>query len=96
MLWRKVVHGLTPLSYIVGLVKNTGSTILNKKNKNIKGKVKLKEISKSDVRKLEKAKIIRNTHDGFVNKSGSHVGTYVTCGGTVYIEDYYAELARKK
>ena len=55
----------------------------------------MKEISKSDVRKLEKAKIIRNTHDGFVNKSGSHVGTYVTCGGSVYIEDYYAELVRK-
>ena len=47
----------------------------------------MKAITKKDIKKLEDNKVIKNTHVGFVNKNGDKVSVYITCGGTVYIED---------
>ena len=38
--------------------------------------------------------IIRNTHKGYINKKGYHVGYYKTTGNKRYIEDYYADKAK--
>ena len=56
----------------------------------------IKQISKNGIEKLLKDGIIRNTHNGYVNpKNGEHIGYYKTCGGKMYIEDYYADLVMK-
>lgn len=56
----------------------------------------MKAITKKDIKKLEDNKVIKNTHVGFVNKNGDKVSVYITCGGTVYIEDRYADMLQKR
>lgn len=75
---------------------------LNKKAKpfgvNIKQRNEfyLKEISKDGIEKLIKANIIKNTDKGYVNsKNGYGVGYYKTCGGHRYIEDKFADIAKR-
>ena len=55
----------------------------------------IKQISKQGIEKLLKDGIIRNTHRGYVKTNGEHIGYYKTCGGKMYIEDYYADLVMK-
>lgn len=56
----------------------------------------LKKISKDEIEKLIKAGIIENTNQGYVNpKKDYRVGFYKTCGGHRYIEDWYADMAKK-
>lgn len=38
--------------------------------------------------------IIRNTHKGYVNSKGKHIGHYKTVHKQ-YIEDYYADKAKE-
>lgn len=54
----------------------------------------MKEIRKEDIEKLERKDIIHNTNNGYVNKFGNVVGFYRTKNKR-YIEDKYADLARK-
>jgi hypothetical protein len=56
----------------------------------------LKEISKQEIEKLIGANIIKNTGKGYVNtKNGYGVGYYKTCGGHRYIEDKFADIAKR-
>ena len=56
----------------------------------------MKKISKDEIEKLIKAGIIENTNQGYVNpKKDYRVGFYKTCGGHRYIEDWYADMAKK-
>ena len=58
--------------------------------------IKLKEITKEGIEKLIKAGFIRNTNKGYINpKKGQPVGYYKTCGNHRYIEDFYADVAKK-
>lgn len=60
--------------------------------KNIKERVIIiKQISKREMEKLISKGIIRNTHKGYVNSKGNHVGHYSTVHKQ-YIEDYYVDL----
>lgn len=54
----------------------------------------IKPISKKEIEKLMDKGIIRNTHKGYINKKGYHVGYYKTSGNNRYIEDYYADKAK--
>ena len=55
----------------------------------------LKEISKDGIEKLIKAGHLKNTGKGYVNpKKDYRVGYYKTCGGSRYIEDWYADKAK--
>ena len=55
----------------------------------------IKQISKTQIEKLLKDGVIRNTHRGYVNpKNGEHIGFYKTVHKK-YIEDYYADLVMK-
>lgn len=59
----------------------------------------IKQISKKDIEKLLNAGIIRNTHRGYVDSSGSEIGYYKTSGGGKkrYIQDdIYDKLAELK
>ena len=55
----------------------------------------LKEISKTDIKKLLEFGIIQNTNKGYVNKSGNRIGYYKTKGAAHkrYIQDWYANKA---
>ncbi len=55
----------------------------------------IKQISKTQIEKLLKDGVIRNTHRGYVKANGEHIGYYKTCGGQRYIEDYYVNLFNK-
>lgn len=56
----------------------------------------LKEISKDGIEKLIKANIIKNTGKGYVDSKNSYgVGYYKTCGGHRYIEDKFADIAKR-
>ena len=56
----------------------------------------LKEISKAGIEKLIKNGYLKNTGQGYVNpKKKYRVGYYKTCGGHRYIEDFYADIAKK-
>ena len=56
----------------------------------------LKEISKEGIQKLIEKGYIKNTGNGYVNpKKNYRVGYYKTCGGHRYIEDYFADMAKK-
>ena len=55
----------------------------------------IKQISKEQIEKLLKDGVIRNTHRGYVERNGEHVGYYKTCGSQRYIEDYYVDLFNK-
>lgn len=54
----------------------------------------MKEISKKDIEVLEKRKIIRNSHNGYVNKFGDVIGFYRTRNKR-YIEDKYVDIAKR-
>lgn len=54
----------------------------------------MKEISKKDIEVLEKRKIIRNSHNGYVNKFGDIIGFYRTRNKR-YIEDKYVDIAKR-
>jgi hypothetical protein len=54
----------------------------------------IKQISGEQVNKLVKKGIIKNTHNGYVNQKGMVVGFKLT-RHKKYIEDKYANLARK-
>lgn len=64
------------------------------KNKLQKELITIKPISKKEIEKLMDKGIIRNTHKGYINKKGYHVGYYKTSGDKRYIEDYYADKAK--
>lgn len=55
----------------------------------------IKQISKTQIEKLLKDRVIRNTRRGYVKRNGEHVGYYKTCGGKRYIENYYVDLFDK-
>lgn len=55
----------------------------------------IKQISKAQIEKLLKDRVIRNTRRGYVKANGEHIGYYKTCGGKRYIEDYYVDLLNK-
>ena len=63
----------------------------------MKGLFYIKEISKTDIEKLLKAGVIRNTKYGYVNKNNNRIGYYKTSGASHkrYIEDRYANQASK-
>ena len=66
------------------------------KNKAQRNEFYLKEISKQEIEKLIKANIIKNTGKGYViSKNGYGVGYYKTCGGHRYIEDKFADIAKR-
>lgn len=54
----------------------------------------MKEISKKDIEVLEERKIIRNSHNGYVNKFGDVIGFYRTRNKR-YIEDKYVDIAKR-
>lgn len=62
-----------------------------------KGRYKIKEISKKELDVLLKNGILRNSHNGFINERGYHVGYYKTsgCAHKRYIEDAYVNKARE-
>lgn len=64
------------------------------KNKLQKELIIIKPISKKEIEKLVEKGVIRNTHTGYVNNKGYHVGYYKTSGNKRYIEDYYANKAK--
>ncbi len=53
----------------------------------------IKQISKREMELLLSHGILRNTHKGYVNLKGYHVGHYKTVHKQ-YIEDYYADKAK--
>ena len=56
----------------------------------------MKEISKEGIQKLIEKNFLKNTGKGYVNpKKDYRVGYYKTCGGHRYIEDFYADMAKK-
>lgn len=57
----------------------------------------IKQISKKQIEKLLKDGVIRNSHNGYIDSNGEHIGYYKTSGvaGKRYIEDYYADLVMK-
>ena len=56
----------------------------------------LKEISKEGIQKLIEKGFLKNTGIGYVNpKKNYRVGSYKTCGGHRYIEDWYSDMAKK-
>jgi hypothetical protein len=56
----------------------------------------LKEISKEGIEKLIENGFLKNSHQGYVNpKKNYRVGYYKTCGGHRYIEDFYADMAKR-
>ena len=58
----------------------------------------LKEITKDEIEKLIKVGLLKNTSDGFVNPQKNYrVGYYRTkgAGGRRYIENWYADMAKK-
>ena len=56
----------------------------------------MKEISKEGIEKLIKNGYLKNTGRGYVKpKKNYRVGYYKTCGGHRYIEDYFADIAKK-
>ena len=79
---------------IIGRFKPSASTTLlgNIKRKKV---ISIKQISKAQIEKLLKDRVIRNTRRGYVKRNGEHVGYYKTCGGKRYIEDYYVDLFNK-
>lgn len=70
------------------------TNIYLKKNKLQKELIIIKPISKKEIEKLMDKGIIRNTHKGYINTKGYHVGYYKTSGNKRYIEDYYADKAK--
>lgn len=54
----------------------------------------IKQISKYEMDLLLSHGIIRNTHKGYVNSKGKHIGHYKTVHKQ-YIEDYYADKAKE-
>jgi hypothetical protein len=54
----------------------------------------IKEISKTNIDKLVKAGIIKNTHSGYVNRNGNPVGFYRSVHKR-WIEDRYADKANE-
>jgi len=54
----------------------------------------IKQISGEQVKRLLEEGIIKNTHDGFVNRKGMVVGFKLT-RNKKYIEDKYADIAKK-
>lgn len=54
----------------------------------------MKQISKEEMKKLEKAKIVKNSSIGYVDNNGEVVGFYRTRNRR-YIEDKYVDIANK-
>lgn len=52
----------------------------------------IKQISKQGIQKLLSKGIIKNTNQGYVNKNGSGIGYYKTCGDKRYIQDKYIDM----
>ena len=51
----------------------------------------IKTISKRDVQILIDHGLLMNTGNGFVSRTGYHVGFYRTSSGKRYIEDWYVD-----
>ena len=77
---------------MTGVWKSTNIYLI--KNKLQKELIIIKPISKKEIEKLMDKGIIRNTHKGYINKKGYHVGYYKASGNNRYIEDYYADKAK--
>ena len=56
----------------------------------------IKQISKTQIEKLLKDGVIRNTRRGYVKANGEHVGYYRTSGVSKkrYIEEQYYDMLR--
>lgn len=70
------------------------SYIIPYKKKKIKEDKKLKQITKEEMALLLDKGIVRNSHQGIVDKNGFTVGFYRTRNKR-YIEDKYVGIARK-
>lgn len=59
--------------------------------------IQIKQITKKELQKLLDAGILRNSHNGFINERGYHVGYYKTsgCAHKRYVEDMYVNKARE-
>lgn len=55
----------------------------------------IKLVTKKEMEKLLSHGYLRQTHTGYVNNKGQHVGYYKTCGGKRYITDWYADKAKQ-
>ena len=66
-------------------------------NFNTKGTIFIKPITKENIEKLINAGFLRNTHRGYIDKKGNHVGYCRTKGSAKkrWIQDWYADKAEK-
>ena len=100
LIWRGVIFSHSSL--FLWEIFRAISAIKKKKSQYLRVNIKqrnefyLKEISKQEIEKLIKANIIKNTGKGYVNpKKNYRVGYYKTCGGHRYIEDKFADIAKR-
>lgn len=55
----------------------------------------IKTITKKEIELLLEKKILFNTRNGIVDKDGNPAGYYITKNKTRYIEEKFADIAKK-